>query len=292
MISIMKIIDFSEPLCKGAIAFNHIAFLQEQIRESKDSEVVIRMANAGRTGLTFVFLIGCLPLYAEKFNKKLRLLVTPKVYRLLSRINVVDYYQTSTLTNDSYPIDQNSLLKQPAFKKIQTPSDIIAFVNTIQMEAPIHLTEEAQELLTSRIAEVYMNALEHSSANIVLGGKYFKFQKNKYCFSCYDDGIGIPMKVNAFFLDNGKSGVSDKEAVEWALQKGHSTSENNEIPRGVGLDLLRSFAKSNKAAIRLCSGKVLYSLTSSGKEGYSLLEHSFDGTLFEMDLFSDSISSD
>lgn len=288
----MKIIEFSEPLCKGATAFNRIAFLQEKIRESDDSEIVIRMENGGRTGLTFVFLIGCLPLYAEKFNKKLRILVTPKIYRLLSRINVIDYYQPQTLASDSYSIDQNNLLTQPAFKKIQTATDIIAFVNTIQMEAPIHLTEEAQELLTSRIGEVYMNALEHSSANIVIGGKYFKFQKNKYCFSCYDDGIGIPMKVNAFFKDIGVNTISDKEAIEWALQKGHSTSENDVIPRGVGLDLLRSFAKSNKAAIRICSGNALYSLTSSGKEGYLSLNHSFDGTLFEMDLFSDSISSD
>ena len=288
----MKIIEFSEPLCKGATAFDRIAFLQEKIRESDDSEIVIRMENGGRTGLTFVFLIGCLPLYAEKFNKKLRILVTPKIYRLLSRINVIDYYQPPTLASDSYSIDQNNLLKQPAFKKIQTATDIIAFVNTIQMEAPIQLTEEAQELLTSRIGEVYMNALEHSSANIVIGGKYFTFQKNKYCFSCYDDGIGIPMKVNGFFKDNGVNMISDKEAIEWALQKGHSTSENDVIPRGVGLDLLRSFAKSNKAAIRICSGSALYSLTSSGKEGYLSLNHSFDGTLFEMDLFSDSISSD
>ena len=288
----MKIIEFSEPLCKGATAFDRIAFLQEKIRESDDSEIVIHMENGGRTGLTFVFLIGCLPLYAEKFNKKLRILVTPKIYRLLSRINVIDYYQPPTLASDSYSIDQNNLLKQPAFKKIQTATDIIAFVNTIQMEAPIQLTEEAQELLTSRIGEVYMNALEHSSANIVIGGKYFKFQKNKYCFSCYDDGIGIPMKVNGFFKDNGVNMISDKEAIEWALQKGHSTSENDVIPRGVGLDLLRSFAKSNKAAIRICSGSTLYSLTSSGKEGYLSLNHSFDGTLFEMDLFSDSISSD
>ena len=288
----MKKIEFSEPLCKGATAFDRIAFLQEKIRESDDSEIVIRMENGGRTGLTFVFLIGCLPLYAEKFNKKLRILVTPKIYRLLSRINVIDYYQPPTLASDSYSIDQNNLLKQPAFKKIQTATDIIAFVNTIQMEAPIQLTEEAQELLTSRIGEVYMNALEHSSANIVIGGKYFKFQKNKYCFSCYDDGIGIPMKVNGFFKDNGVNMISDKEAIEWALQKGHSTSENDVIPRGVGLDLLRSFAKSNKAAIRICSGSTLYSLTSSGKEGYLSLNHSFDGTLFEMDLFSDSISSD
>ena len=288
----MKIIEFSEPLCKGATAFDRIAFLQEKIRESDDSEIVIRMENVGRTGLTFVFLIGCLPLYAEKFNKKLRILVTPKIYRLLSRINVIDYYQPPTSASDSYSIDQNNLLKQPAFKKIQTATDIIAFVNTIQMEAPIQLTEEAQELLTSRIGEVYMNALEHSSANIVIGGKYFKFQKNKYCFSCYDDGIGIPMKVNGFFKDNGVNMISDKEAIEWALQKGHSTSENDVIPRGVGLDLLRSFAKSNKAAIRICSGSALYSLTSSGKEGYLSLNHSFDGTLFEMDLFSDSISSD
>ena len=43
----MKIIEFSEPLCKGATAFDRIAFLQEKIRESDDSEIVIRMENGG-----------------------------------------------------------------------------------------------------------------------------------------------------------------------------------------------------------------------------------------------------
>lgn len=143
----MKVIDFSEPLCKGAIAFNRIAFLQEEIRESEDSEVVIRMANAGRTGLTFVFLIGCLPLYAEKFNKKLRLLVTPKVYRLLSRINVVDYYQTSTLTNDSYPIDQNSLLKQPAFKKYKRRQILLHLLIQFKWKHPFILRKRLKNCL-------------------------------------------------------------------------------------------------------------------------------------------------
>jgi len=286
----MTVIKFSESLCKGASAFDRIAKLQEQIKTSEDKDVRMIISSDGRIGLTFVFLLGCLPLYGSSYGKKVQIVVCPKIYRLLAQINVIDYYKNKGYPEGTYKIAEEDLLKQPAFKKIETPEDIIAFVQDIRMEVPLQLSPEMEDGLVSMVGEMYQNALEHANATIVVGGKYFKNQKNKYCFSCYDNGIGIPKNVNTFFINKGEPTKKDVDAINWAMQKGTSTNEVEGIPRGVGMDLLRSFAKSNGGVIRICSGKALY-VFNHGEEKYFELRNEFCGTLIEMDIFSVPIKS-
>lgn len=286
----MKTIWFTESLCKGASAFDRIARLQEQIKSSEDDSIRIIISSQGRIGLTFVFLLGCLPLYGKAYSKVVQVLVTHKIYRLLAQINIIDFYKNDKSSNDPYKIVAEDLLKQPAFKKIEAAEDIIPFVQDIRMEVPLKLSPDMEAMLVSMVGEMYQNALEHANANIVVGGKYFKNQKNKYCFSCYDNGVGIPGNVNSFFESKGEFKISDADAIKWALKKGTSTNEVEGIPRGVGLDLLRSFAISNGGVIRICSGKALYVL-NRGEEKYFKLKNTFYGTLFEMDLFSVPVQS-
>ena len=218
----MTVIKFSESLCKGASAFDRIAKLQEQIKTSEDKDVRMIISSDGRIG----------------YGKKVQIVVCPKIYRLLAQINVIDYYKNKGYPEGTYKIAEEDLLKQPAFKKIETPEDIIAFVQDIRMEVPLQLSPEMEDGLVSMVGEMYQNALEHANATIVVGGKYFKNQKNKYCFSCYDNGIGIPKNVNTFFINKGEPTKKDVDAINWAMQKGTSTNEVEGIPRGVGMDLL------------------------------------------------------
>ena len=76
------------------------------------------------------------------------------------------------------------------------------------------------------------------------------------------------------------------------MKKGNSTANFNNsvddtIPRGLGLELLRSFAKLNQGAIRICSDNVLYINDHNGDK-YHLMEEKFIGTLFEMDIIADN----
>lgn len=283
-------------LCKGKSAIERIAKIQQDIRNSDDSEIKLAITSEGRLGLTFAFLIGSLPLYANKYGKKLTVFVSEKIYRVLHSINVLDYYKRKS-NNAEYQVKFEDTQGRPAFKEINSSSEIISFVNEIKMEVPLRIKDvETKNLLTSRIAEIYLNALEHAGASLVLGGKYFKFQKYKYCFSCYDNGIGIPTNVNKYFGSIGRDNISDADAIKWSLQKGNSTSpDRREIPRGVGLDLLRSFAVKNAGVIRICSGRCMYIMHGDGKaikEKYLPLEYAFDGTLFEMDIISNSVKLD
>lgn len=136
------------------------------------------------------------------------------------------------------------------------------------------------------MGEMYINALDHSEAKTVIGGKYFK-QRSRYCFCCYDSGVGIPRKVQRFLRETQGIGyMSDTEALQWALKRGNSTTREYGIPRGVGFYTLQSFAAANEGVIRICSGKAFYEFRK-GRGRIFELKDSFVGTLFEMDIFQD-----
>lgn len=270
-------IDFSEALSKGRSAFDRIAGLQQRILHANDSEICLNLFATKRTGLTFVFLLACMPLMAEDYGKQLYIRADNKIYRLMNRIHAVDFYNT-----------QNRNIDRPCFRRIKNQGDIFQLVTEISGEAPVKMTEKLADIMVSRMGEMYINALDHSGAQTIIGGKYFK-QNSRYCFCCYDSGIGIPQKVQRFFQKTqGLSGMSDLEALEWALKLGNSTIQENGIPRGVGLHTLQSFAKANDGVIRICAGQAFYEFRDGAAKTHAL-QHSFVGTLFEMDILQDNM---
>lgn len=160
--------------------------------------------------------------------------------------------------------------------------DVFRTVTEITRNAPIRMNQKLSAIFISKVGEMFNNALEHSDGT-VLGAKYFKFQKNTYCFSCCDTGVGIPNKVMASNED-----ITDSvEAFKWAMKDGNSTAFGG-VPRGLGLGLLKNFAKANAGTIRICSGNVLYIYNQNQIEKYQRLKYAFQGTLFEMDIIADN----
>ena len=63
---------FTESLCKGRLAFDRIARLQNFIINCEDDDVVIRVRSSGRVGLTFVFMLATLHLIAKEHGKNFK----------------------------------------------------------------------------------------------------------------------------------------------------------------------------------------------------------------------------
>ena len=270
-------INFYGALSKGRLAFDRIAGLQQQILHSDDSEVYLYLHATERTGLTFVFLLACMPLMGEDYGKQLYIRTDRKIYQLMKRIHAVEFYNT-----------ENKNIDRPCFRRIRNQGDIFRLVTEIGGEAPVQMTEELADIMVSKMGEMYINALDHSEAKTIIGGKYFK-QNSRYCFCCYDSGIGIPQKVRRFLQETRRlTDLSDLGALEWALKLGNSTIRESGIPRGVGLHTLQSFAKANDGAIRICTGKAFYEFRNGIAKTYAL-QHSFVGTLFEMDILQDNM---
>lgn len=261
---------FSESLCKGRLAFDRIALLQSYITDCSDDEVSIHIRSKGRVGLTFVFLLATLWLTASSSNKKLHLFLNSKIHALYRRIQLGD--------------GKNH---EPGFHWINNENDIIKLVTKITSQAPVELDERVSDILVSKIGEMFINALDHADAKNIIGGKYFKHQK-RFCFACYDDGIGLVNNVKQFFANIHQGAPNDIEAMRWALKNGNTTKMlDSQVPRGLGMTTLINFAKANDGAIRICSGHALYIFNTAGEHYYEL-EHEFKGTLIEMDIIADN----
>lgn len=262
---------FKESLCTGKPAFDRIAMLQNYIINCSDNKVVLRIHSKGRVGLTFVFLLATLWLTASNANKQFQLFLNPKFHQLYRRIQLGDGGKN----------------RGPGFHRIRSNADIIRLVTKITSQAPVELDERVSEILVSKIGEMFINAFDHANANNIIGGKYFKHQK-RFCFACYDDGIGLVNSVKNFFAYIRQEIPDDLEALRWAMQDGNTTKMlNTTVPRGLGMTTLMNFAKANDGAVRICSGHALYIFNTTG-EHYYRLDHAFQGTLIEMDIIADN----
>lgn len=268
-------ITFSENLSKGRIAYDRIAYLQNRVLNSEDDTVHVKIKGEGQLGRTFVFLLGCLYCPANENNKKFIIGLPEKHMKHFKGMDIYQYY------------------KQPhakfmRFYKIDNPSDIIELVNGIVAEAPVNFSENNEELLVSRIGEMYNNSLDHSKAENIIAGRYFKStfgSTKRYCFVCYDSGTGIPENVRQY-QKKSEFELSDEDAINWAFAKGTTTKPIPGVLRGLGFDLLHKFSEQNHGAIRICSGNVLYEYNSRERGVFKVLNNKFYGTLFEMDILS------
>lgn len=100
---------FTESLCKGRLAFDRIAKLQNFIINCEDDDVVIRVRSSGRVGLTFVFMLATLHLIAKEHGKNFKLYLGKKIHSLYRRIQLGD--------------DKNG---EPGFHRIYNENDIIS----------------------------------------------------------------------------------------------------------------------------------------------------------------------
>lgn len=261
---------FTESLCKGRLAFDRIAMLQNYIIDCADDNVIIKVRSNGRVGLTFVFMLATLQLIAKKCNKRLKLYLNPKFHMLYRRVRLGSEEDAGA-----------------GLHWIRNENDIFQLVTKIPSQAPVELDDEVADILVSKIGEMFINAFDHAKATDIVGGNNFKHQQ-RFCFTCYDDGIGLTTSVKNFFHSIGQNIPSDIDALRWAMKNGNTTKMlDSGIPRGLGLTTLLNFAKANDGAVRICSGHALYIFNTSG-EHYYTLENNFIGTLFEMDIIADN----
>jgi hypothetical protein len=270
------IIPYSGKFAKGKAAYDNIAELHNELCKCTDKTVVIKLTHNGRVGRTFVFLIGCLIELGKKNDKQVRLRLPERIMNHAEDMDILQYYNTN----------RSNLLQ---FRLIKSKKDVLDIAREIVTSAPVTLDSTLEEPLVSKIGEIYNNAVEHSDTEYIMAGRYYKARINgrkRFCFACYDAGIGIIEKIRNYFKKNDRDS-DDKELLEWALAKGNSTSENDKIPRGLGLDLLLSFAKANDGVVRICTSRILFE-QKNGNKKFSRLKNSFKGTLFEMDIIADN----
>lgn len=157
----------------------------------------------------------------------------------------------------------------------------------------VHVSNKLRDAIAGTMWEIYNNAFEHSKTPIGVYscGHHYKSQ-NILLLSIVDFGCGIPTKIKQFFTQfvAGKdvSKLSDANCIQWAVGKGHTTSTDDGVARGLGLDLLKEFVKLNNGKLELYSNKG-YALINNQGEKYEPTNLGFEGTIVHITLRCDEL---
>lgn len=159
----------------------------------------------------------------------------------------------------------------------------------------ISISPTLKQSIVSRMLEIFLNAYGHGVANNHLSGlgvtscgQYFKNAK-KLKLTVVDFGCGIISNVKMHFSATNPN-LDDANAMKWALEMGNSTktdSLNMDIPRGLGLDLLRDFVRINGGTLSVYSNSCCAKVDSKGNYVVSKLKTPFTGTIVNVAIICD-----
>ncbi len=118
-----------------------------------------------------------------------------------------------------------------------------------------------------------MNTETHSDSalGVFVCGQHYPAQQ-RLVLTIADAGVTIPARIAKRFGRN----LSPVHALEWAMTKGHTTKQGT--PGGIGLKLLRDFAREQRGEVWIASGRAFWEL-QSGVEKFSELDDPFPGTV-------------
>jgi hypothetical protein len=150
------------------------------------------------------------------------------------------------------------------------------------------ISEALKNEIITKIAEIYENAFEHAESEIGIvtcGQRYPNLSELN--LTIIDFGIGIPQRVRTL---SANAGLSDTDAIKWAIARGNSTRTGC-VAGGGGLDILRHFVTQHNARMEIIShnGYILLN-----REGISCKQCSscFVGTLININLNCDESDYD
>jgi hypothetical protein len=140
--------------------------------------------------------------------------------------------------------------------------------------------------IAGNLVEIYLNAFEHSKSKngvFTCGQRYPELEQ--LTISVVDFGVGIPQNVRDFLTRNEPgSKIKSDFALKWAFQSGTTTVDG--MGRGIGLDLLKQFVKTNNGSLILFSHDA-YVIVDKNSERYLSHECNFHGTIMHITLQCD-----
>jgi hypothetical protein len=147
----------------------------------------------------------------------------------------------------------------------------------------VNVSPGVRDTIAGQTAEIYLNAFEHSQSPIGVFscGQHYPKQ-GRLELTVIDFGIGIPDNVRSLPQN---CWMTSSEAIDWAFQDGTSTKDET-IGRGVGLNLLQSFVSSNQGDLRVFSGDGC-AIIKDNEGRYKDKCTSFQGTLVNIVLLCD-----
>lgn len=248
----------------------YVIAIQNRIITGNENTFIIYFTDAKYLDAAISVLIGTLPIYASKLNKKVLIRFRDNdnpIFKFIKKVGIYDYFSNSKV---SKYISQKAI----PFGKITDENMMEIYTDKIIKLAPIQLDDEASEILSVPFFEIYQNCFIHAESDVgVFSCGYW--MPDELVFSIYDMGIGIPCNIRNHL---GVS-KSSEECIRWAFEKGTTTQVEGLIKRGLGLDTLRKFIYLNNGSMLLYTNDAYYTI-NNGKEEMGVLNVPIQGTLF------------
>lgn len=154
----------------------------------------------------------------------------------------------------------------------------------------ISVSLDLRDAIVGRMAEIYLNAFEHSHSpiGVFTCGQYFP-KNHELNLSIVDFGVGIPSNVRSFKVnDFAPEELAAANCMKWAFQRGTSTNPGKpgQGARGLGLDLLQDFVRLNGGRLEMFSHEG-YASIRDGKLAFAERTSLFEGTLVNISLRCD-----
>lgn len=266
------------PITRNKITTNiashdYLSQLANHILETRTNELIIDMRNVTYVSSNQFAVLGCIFDTFKHSSPKTKLSlrnVSFKLHDLILKNGFCSHFGFEK-TADTY----NTVIPYRYFSvtDIEEYERYLFLYLFSRADLPL-MTDDVRNTISDYLLEVFKNVVDHTSSfRIYTCGQFFPKSSMLY-FTVVDSGETIPYNVNRFFNLRRQSVPNDP--LHWALQEGHSTSDDG--PRGIGLSLIKEFIKLNNGNFYIVSGQHMYEINCN-KEHYRRLNSSFPGTI-------------
>ncbi|GGJ91625.1 hypothetical protein [Parabacteroides faecis] len=281
----MTIFYLNKVLYTNKEGYNSLALLFNQIIQSDDVDFSISFSKTTWFEANLSAVLGAIiRILEDDYLLSIKLIDIPTaIYGILTRngfIGNIDY--------SSIDFSKETVVTFQQF----APNHDTAFDSYLKRELlvkkdfPKHTSLLGKRICTS-IFEVFENARTHGKCQWIhtCGQYYPQKHPSRFDITVVDAGKTIHKNVNDYF--QGKAVFSASDAIDWAIQYGHTTKK--EQTGGLGLDLLKEFVKLNKGKIQIVSATGYWEFTE-GQTSTSEMDYYFPGTIVTIEFNFDDTS--
>ncbi len=255
-------------------SYNHLSELFHKINDTHYNSLVIDIYPSAFIAANQFAALGCIIESFIKPEKKISLgpHISPIHLNLIKRNGFGKLFSL-----DSIPDINNTVIQYKNFdvKHINEYDAYLTLELFNRSDLP-QMSVLVTDNIRGYLLEIFQNVIDHTtSTKVYTCGQFFPKNSLLY-FSIVDTGETIQYNVYRYHQKHSLSLPAN--TLKWALEKGNTTLDDN-IPRGIGLYLIKEFVNLNQGYFYIVSGNETYEINPKYGERYKCMEHTFPGTI-------------
>lgn len=265
-------IKFPKKVGSNFQGYNDFIELLRLLQESSDTDFTISFENTEVFEANLSAILGAIIDSTIEQKKNVELVEIHRTIRDVFELNNFIINSVPNL-NTHHKGTVISFMKFTQYKDIEF-MDYVKNEMLSKPDFPKH-SKMLGKKINESIFELFENARTHGNCkNIYTCGQIIQdVEITRLDFTIVDMGKTIKNNVNEYLNAN----FSGCDAIEWALQSGHTTKTGN-VSGGLGLDIIFEFIKLNKGRIQIVSSDGFWEYYNDKMEK-KLFSNPFNGTI-------------